>query len=153
MRGRKPKSLRAIANHPDLRISASTVWRMIALAAQDRRLPEDARSRLVVAQRLELLPATLHEGLAELTREAVRDSLTPDALRARVTTIVGPRRPGRPPAGPAVLFAGRLVRMVQEVLGALRGATLSARDLASLRTADAAWRAAIEQLTSPRGVA
>ncbi len=152
-RGRKPKSLRGIANHPDLRMSASTVWRMIALAAQDRRLPEEVRPRLTLAQRMVLLPATFHAALPRLSREAVRQDPAPEDLRARVAEALGPSRPGRPPSGPALLMAGRVLRLLREALGALRGARLSAREIAALRTADSAWREAFEQLTAARGAA
>lgn len=70
-RGRKPKSLRAIANHPELRMSATTVWRMVALAAQDRNLPAHVRTHLTLGQRVALFPLTVHPALGAISAEAV----------------------------------------------------------------------------------
>ncbi len=96
---REQVSFRRLAKRRDLLVSATSLYRAVAIELQVRAMPESLASALTASHHRELLVVRDRELVCALAREAVREGMTTRQLAARVRMATGgsgPTRRGRP---------------------------------------------------------
>lgn len=116
-KGKKHASFRALAEHPDLTVSHTTLWYSVAVLDQLRQLPADIGGALPMSHHRLLLPVKDEQAKLELAREAVQAKLGKRELEERIRqakqieSTDGPR-PGRPPLPSWAKSMGSIQRAV-----------------------------------------
>lgn len=111
-----------LAGHPRLQLSASFITQSIAVTEQARRMPNELAEALSFSHHRELLVLTDDQERNDLAREAVREGLNRDQLKALVDRVVAasesaPGRRGRP-RKPAFAQIGRCLEQAVACLDA-----------------------------------
>lgn len=102
-------SLQELSSHPRLQLSGSFIAQSIAVIEQLHLMPPEVGEALSFSHHRELLVLADEEERVELAREAIREGLSRDQLKARVDRIVAAstsNRRGRP-RKPAFAQIGR----------------------------------------------
>lgn len=95
-RGCESASFRALANHPDLRFSASYLWTAVAVVKQLHELPEELGRRLPLSHHRLLLPVKDAARKLELAQRAVNGNLSKRELECEIQNNCGHRPKSRP---------------------------------------------------------
>jgi len=85
-RGRSDPNMKALAARDDLMVSATTLWRSVAVLEQSRQLP----------RHLELLRVKDEEDKENLARSAVEEGMSRGRLAEEVREVLGDDEPGEP---------------------------------------------------------
>ncbi len=94
-RGRSDISFRALARHPDLRVSWTYLWYAVAITVQFEYVPEDIAYQLPLSHHKALVRLRDPELISDFAQAAAQESLTRHQLITRVDEIVGSCKKGR----------------------------------------------------------
>jgi hypothetical protein len=115
-RGRRDVSFRRLAKHPDLPVSATYLWRSVAIVEQLHDLPAEVAQALPLTHHQVLLLVNDREEKVRLAREAVGEVLSKRAFARRVQEVAGGQakrsRGGRPRTPPLM----RLQKLLRDAM-------------------------------------
>lgn len=147
LRGERDTSFRRLAAHPDLPMSASTLWRAVQVFALSQRLPEVTRAPQLSVTHLYLVTGLPDESQEVLLKAAIQRRMTPGELRLAILRHREPRGRGGRPRLPAALKAARALRSAVEGTRSLGGgAELSAGQRAETEAILRELRSACDRL-------
>ncbi len=95
-RGRSDPNMKALAARDDLMVSATTLWRSVAVLEQSRQLPGEVARELSISHHLELLRVKDEEDKENLARSAVEEGMSRGRLAEEVREVLGDDEPGEP---------------------------------------------------------
>lgn len=145
----KPRSLRALAQRPDLPYSFATLHALVRVGQQIEELPPGVGRGLSVKHHRALLAIANPELKAALAVEAAEGNLSSASLADRVREVRPKSNAGRPPLPPVVKHAHALRRTIG-AFGVPAAETLRGLDEASKAELDAVLVEALERLAALR---
>jgi len=129
LRGRRHRPLRAVARHPALEMSASTLWYALAIYEQLDQLPHHVGRALTVSHHRRLVPVRDHAVKLRLAEQAAEEGWSVRQLEAAVSAQrareTAGSRAGRPPLPGFVKAIRRLPRAMERGLDGLDRRTVA----------------------------